>query len=591
MHGRPPDILLLTPAEQLVFNRFGVRLRYAAVVTAVVFSAVAGLGGFYPEFPVAGVFMLAGFVCAYNTAGWLVLRGLETGDNLRGVLTPLQRALTLLDQLVIVLAIYVLGGLEVFVLPVLLLAMFMVAINTGKKESYRFFASAMLMVGCFFVLQHFGVVAYHSAVPVSLTGTPAPAQNPITDSWIALSLTWTILGVLLFGVVYFSNFVKDKYARVFTEILAGRQEITSLRKLSADVLDIFPFAVVTVDAAGGRVEGANPAAVTLLGAHLGWIGRRVGEIDELQANGLAVYFERALAGDAVKLTDFPLVGAAGRRKLYLSITVFIARKPDGSPDKILFCAEDISERLRREAEQRELQQALLQTEKMASLGQMAAGVAHELNNPLTAIDAYAQYLVFKLRSGESVGPENLQRVERILENSDRIRLLVKNLLSYARPAPETSTPVSVNNVIDEALVFCEHDLRKHGVELVKQYAEPPPRMVGNRTQLQQVFVNLVTNAVHAVEPNAGRIEITTAQAGAAVEICVRDNGAGIARDQLERIFEPFYTTKPAGKGTGLGLSIVMTIVENHAGSIRVESEAGRGTTMHMRLPAGQPAAM
>jgi signal transduction histidine kinase len=578
--------LLLTPAEQLVFNRFGIRIRFASAAAALLFVAFTKGTGLYPEFPSNPVILLTFFVLAYNTGGSLWLRGIERVGS-TGHLSRLQHLLTLLDQVTLTVSLYLLGGLELFVLPVILLAMFMVAINTGKKESYWFLGTGLMFVGGFFVLQYAGMIAYRSAIPEKLLGLPAVATSPITSNWLSLASTWLILAGLLFGVIYFSNFIKDKYARVIQEILDGRQEITSLRKLSADVLDIFPFAVITVNAMSGRIEEANPAAMALLGAHLGWLGRRIHEVPELVSSGLAVYFERALGGDEIKVNDFPFIAQASRSKRFLSITIFVARKPDGSPDRILFCAEDITDRLRHEAEQRDLQQALLQTEKMASLGQMAAGVAHELNNPLTAIDAYAQLLLFKLKSGESIGPENLQRVERIMENSDRIRNLVKNLLSYARPSPETSLPLNVNAVIEESLVFCEHDLRKRSIAVVKRLSEALPRIHGNKTQLQQVFVNLITNAIHAVGESGGEIVLETTGQAENVRVAVSDNGCGIQRQDLDRIFEPFFSTKEVGEGTGLGLPIVLTILEKHNGSIQVTSEPGRGTTFQIAFPPSE----
>lgn len=148
--------------------------------------------------------------------------------------------------------------------------------------------------------------------------------------------------------------------------------------------------------------------------------------------------------------------------------------------------------------------------------------------------------------------------------------------------------LNLHVVIDEALVFCEHTIRKTGVVLEKRLDPALPRIVGNRTQLQQVFVNLVTNAVQAVEPNSGRITIGTFGREDGVEIEVCDNGKGMERAILERIFEPFFRTKPPGEGTGLGLSIVQTIIEKHSGRIAVKSEPARGTAFRIWLPLGAP---
>lgn len=586
------ESLLLTPGEQLVFHRFGVRLRFFTGLLAGSLVAMLQIFDAYPEFPVAGTLVLTAFVLAYNTLAGFLLRGLAVHhEPARNRLDRLQITITLLDQIALTGALYLMAGLEAFILPVILLATFMVAINSGKRLSYFFYGTELLFVGILFVAQHLGYVGYHSVLPLGWTGVPGYPVNPHTATWAALSATWLVLAGLLFGVIYFSNFVKDKYARVFDEILEGRQEITSLRQLSSDILDIFPYAVITVRA-DGVIEEANPAASALLGANPSWIGRKANMVEELAAAGLGVYFDRALRGDEVRINEFPLVRSGGKRNAFLSITVLPVRRAGGTLERILFCAEDATDRRKRDQEQREMQQALLQTEKMASLGQMAAGVAHELNNPLTAIDAYAQYLVFRLRNGDTIGKDSLQRVERILENSERIRNLVKNLLSYARPAPETILALNLATLIDEALIFVEHEARRRDVEILRDYAADLPRVTGTKIQLQQMFVNLFTNALQAVEPGKGRIVVATQATPQNVTVSVSDNGKGIERNLLERIFEPFFSTKDAGEGTGLGLSIVSTIVEKHGAAIDVKSEPGSGTTFSVSFPREetQPAA-
>ncbi len=583
---RPPrrgsgTTLLLTAGEQLLFNRLGVRIRYVFSLIGLTALAGARLFGVYRDsIPYASLVLLLGFILAYNTLGALVLRrvsGHEPGDG--AALQRLQRLLTLLDQVALVSLLGLLGGLELFMLPLLVVASFMVSINTSKRESYWFGATLLGMVAALFLLRYIGWIGWHPVLPERWIGRGSAPLDYLGRHAAASFIAWAALASMVFGIVYFSNFVKDKLGRVVETILEGRAEITSLRKLSEDILDIFPFGVLTLDRET-RVVSFNPAAVRILGAHPGWTGRRAEEIADLVDSGLHLYLQRAREGEGLTLHNFPFLRPATGQKLFLSITTLAG----GPGDRLLVCLEDVTERLRREEEQRELQQILMQTEKMASLGQLAAGVAHDLNNPLTAIDANAQMLDLQLKRGETIGPESELRIRRIMENTERIRLLVKNLLSYARPAPETASPLSLPALIQESVVFCEHQIRKANLVFETRFADGLPRVEGNKTQLQQVFVNLFTNAIQAVAPDTGRIRIDAEADEGGVLIRVGDNGAGIPNENLERIFEPFFTSRPHGGGTGLGLSIVQTIVEKHGGRILVESQVGAGTVFSILLP-------
>jgi two-component system, NtrC family, sensor kinase len=232
---------------------------------------------------------------------------------------------------------------------------------------------------------------------------------------------------------------------------------------------------------------------------------------------------------------------------------------------------------------RALQAQVVQTEKLASLGQIAAGIVHELNNPLTSIVAYSDYL---RKKGERTGMdgEDVERLRRIGEAADRILRFSRDLVDYARPSPGVPGPVALHDVIDQALVFCEHLLGKTGIEVERHYAPEMRQVLGVGGELTQVFVNLITNACHAMTDVGGRLSIRTTLGVTVAEIEVADSGHGIEHDHLTRIFEPFFTTKTEGRGTGLGLSIVRNIVTCHGGSIRVESEGKEGARFLLTLP-------
>ncbi len=233
----------------------------------------------------------------------------------------------------------------------------------------------------------------------------------------------------------------------------------------------------------------------------------------------------------------------------------------------------------------ELRGQIIQSEKLASLGQIAAGVVHELNNPLTSIVGYSDYLRAKAERERS-DPSDIERLRRIGEAAGRILRFSRDLIAYARPSIEPPSALAIHAVIDQALVFCEHLVSRAAIRVERCYAADARPVLGVRDQLTQVFVNLFTNACHAMEPQGGRLLVETELLvhRRAVKITVADTGCGIDGENLKRIFDPFFTTKIEGRGTGLGLSIVRNIVLLHGGAIGVESTPRKGTIFFLELP-------
>ena len=236
---------------------------------------------------------------------------------------------------------------------------------------------------------------------------------------------------------------------------------------------------------------------------------------------------------------------------------------------------------------RTLNAHMVQAEKLASLGQIAAGVVHELNNPLTSIVAYTDWLIRKQGGTPGGGdPDSLERLRRIGESASRILRFTRDLVAYARPSSEVPVPVSLHTVIDQALAFCEHVIAQHGANVERRYIENAPAVRGMHEQLVQVFVNLFTNACHAMPADGGQLDVTTelVDGGTRLAVYVADNGHGIAADHLAQIFAPFFTTKVDGRGTGLGLSIVKNIMDNHGAEIRAERGAAGGACFVLVFP-------
>ncbi|BDG09671.1 ATP-binding protein [Anaeromyxobacter paludicola] len=228
-----------------------------------------------------------------------------------------------------------------------------------------------------------------------------------------------------------------------------------------------------------------------------------------------------------------------------------------------------------------------QAQKLAEFGKLAAGIVHELNNPLTAIIAYSDNLVGRAAlAGRE--PGELEKLRRIHEAGQRILRFSRDLLSYARPSSDRRELLELAVVLEQAAAMCEPALREVGARLERRL-EPVPAVWGVRSGLIQVFVNLITNAAHALAPADGVVTLELAAAGDHVAARVRDNGAGMEPEVRARIFEPFFTTKPDGRGAGLGLSIVQGIVQRHGGALSVESAPGAGSAFTVLLPTQPPA--
>jgi PAS domain S-box-containing protein len=233
--------------------------------------------------------------------------------------------------------------------------------------------------------------------------------------------------------------------------------------------------------------------------------------------------------------------------------------------------------------QRLVQSKLLQTEKMAGLGQLVSGIAHELNNPLTSIIGYSQLLLGRRLTAPQEADGRL-----IHQEAERAARIVKNLLLFAREARSERRPVNLNEIVERTLALRNYELRVENIELSQELAQDLPPVVADPAQLQQVLLNLLVNAEQAIRQGSGEGSIrvrTRKTASGRVSFEILDSGPGIPQEIIPRIFDPFFSTKPSGAGTGLGLSISFGIVQEHGGEISVRSQLGHGAKFIVELPA------
>ena len=336
-------------------------------------------------------------------------------------------------------------------------------------------------------------------------------------------------------------------------------------------------AIVTLDA-NGRFTTVNHAAENISGYKreelVGqWFAPMLPDDDLPKALG---HFQQALAGET-GLFDSQFYRKDGEVRT-ISITYSTPQKDE----EVLCLIRDVTD-------QKMLQEQLIQSEKMSAIGQLVSGVAHELNNPLAGISAFAQLLLAE----KKFPPDQRTAAETIYSEARRASRIVQNLLTFARQHKAEKVPTTINQVLDDTLELRGYELRVRGIDVRREYDDSLADTMADAHQLQQVFLNLITNAEQAMEQRDGhhhRLTVRTRRNGEAVRIEVEDTGGGIPANLIERIFNPFFTTKPTGSGTGLGLSISLGIVREHEGRIWAENVASSGARFIVELPIIQPRA-
>ncbi len=380
--------------------------------------------------------------------------------------------------------------------------------------------------------------------------------------------------VELLGTIAGYVAVAVENARMYRALEQKAEQIERLKDFSENIVESLNVGVVSVDLAE-RVESWNTQMEELIGIRRAdAVGRPLAEVLplDLVAEIAARGGEERVSG----IYKYPLRGRDGRA---LIINASIAPLVGKAGERLgrLILIEDVSQRVR-------LEEQLVQTEKLTSLGLLAAGVAHEVNTPLAVISNYIQMLAKQL-PGED--PRH-KIIEKIVKQTFRASEIVNNLLNFSRTGAVEFTEVDLNAVIEETLSLVAHPFKSARVSVIKSLDSGLPPVLGSVNRLQQVFLNLFMNARDAM-PDGGMLEVRTAAQNGFVEVEVTDTGGGIPREHLNRIFDPFFTTKASGRGTGLGLSVSYGIIKEHAGKIDVRSTPGKGTSFRLEFPVARKA--
>jgi two-component system NtrC family sensor kinase len=388
------------------------------------------------------------------------------------------------------------------------------------------------------------------------------------------SLVYTLQNVVV---------VRDAHGKVIqyrglmldiTELKSFQSELQRQRDFNAKILENTQSLILVVDTAG-LISYANQRAYEVGRFQTGQlVGCRIRElVDPTHQEKFDQAILRTLLGLQVNNLELTLV-MEGARTAHFSANISPMRDHQGNVNSIVVVMSDVTDELL-------LQSKLMQTEKMAAVGQLVSGVAHEVNNPLTAILGFADLLVQKPEMPEAARGD----LQIIIDEAQRTKQIIQNLLSFARQMPPQREPVQINDLVRRTLLLRAYDFAHGGIEVKETLKEPFPEVVADPHQLQQVFLNVLNNAYDAIRETGdpGVIEIETAVHDGAAEISFIDNGAGIREPQ--RIFDPFYTTKGLGKGTGLGLSICYGIVREHGGEIIAGNRSsGKGAAFTVRIP-------
>jgi len=372
-------------------------------------------------------------------------------------------------------------------------------------------------------------------------------------------------------LIYLNQNLEDLIRERTQELTASEQKYRRIFEVSRDM--------ILVATADGTILDVNPAGEAMLGYSgkgCSLAGRPmksfVASSEELKAMQETIERDGFIANREVELKH------RDGRKIRSLISASLDTGRAGTQPIVHFLVRDIEQL-------RQIEEQITQADKLASIGELSAGIAHEINNPLGVILGYTQLLI----RHEDNASEKYQDLKTIEKHVRSCKAIVGDLLHFARTSAPQEDRIKIDAAIDDVLDFVRQHADADQIEIFRDYSPSVPEMLLDEKKIKQVFMNLVMNALHAVGAQ-GRIAVSTEYEHGDTRVAIRiaDNGYGIDEADLAKIFDPFFTTKPTGEGTGLGLSVSYGIIKNHGGDIAVESEKGSGTTFTITLPVLPP---
>ncbi len=417
------------------------------------------------------------------------------------------------------------------------------------------------------LIERYGRVMDYEVTFKRKDGTPVPVH---LTSHVRLDTAGKVLG--------YEGIITDQSQRKRME-----KEIKEAHHFLTMIIENSPNPIMATNMKGDIILWNNAAEDTL--------GYRSDDV--VGKMNIRTVYPDGMAREVMKMMRSPAYGGKGRLRSYPMVyvrrdgeivegTLSAAILYDASGEEIASVGifADLKDRLDMERSLRETQEKLMQSEKLAAMGKLTSQIAHELNNPL-----YGIMNTLELLKSE-ISPESKRRriLDMALSETERLTDMLRKMLSFSKPDDEEKQPTSVNTILDEILLLVGRQLQEHGIRVSRDFEEGLSPMNASRNQLRQVFLNMIANARDAM-PEGGTLEVRTASEGHWIHIEISDTGVGIREENLGRIFDAFFTTKDTVKDVGLGLSLCYGFIQDHGGSIRVESRYGHGATFFISLPA------
>lgn len=462
------------------------------------------------------------------------------------------------DILFVSSVLYLTGGIDSGYAILYHLAIITASIFASKRGIYFAASLSSIFYGVVLDMQYYNMFGMKRS------------QN-FTDAQVLSQLTITILS--FYVVAFLSGYLADRLRRTRLELQEKSTDFEDLRTIQEHILRNVGSGIVTMDM-GGRISSWNPAAETITGYRYEEIVDRWQEVFGASVKGIFGHT------DELRARPFSFSGqirGKDGRRLSLNMTASLLKDERDSVNGIIILFQDITRLV-------EMEEQVRRQDRLATIGSLAAGIAHEIRNPLASLSGSIQVLKGEL----DLQGDNRRLMDIVIREADRLNTIITEFLEYARPRTTVKEPLPLAPLIDDTVALLTNSRELRPSIAIEQAVDRSLSVFGDAQRLRQVFWNLLINACQAM-PGGGVVRIAArplAEAGSdddLVEILLSDTGSGIAPEHVDRIFDPFFTTK--AEGTGLGLAIVHRIVSDHDGTIAVESEATRGTTMRIVLHA------